>query len=239
MHTWQAGAGGCSQQQQQQHRCVVVARFQQRRGDGGSVDGGSGSVHGSGLVGGAAGADAPAYLRVGAADPPFSSAAAEASAELPLPRDVESAVDDPLLNNPLERMRRIDHSWCGVVMDFEGGVVAPQLGLHRRAWQLVALERGLPAPLGSALERVGAARDEAFVARVLCWTGQPEAAAALAERKREVFEELLAAEGMAAAQAAAAGAPGAQGAQGAARAEVPGLRDFLAAMASFDVRLLC
>ena len=158
----------------------------------------------------------------------------EQAAELPLPTAVECAVDDPLLRNPLERARRIGTGWCGVVLDFEGAVVAPAPQEHRQAWRLVALERGLPAPLEQHLSRVGgggAHADAAVAARVLCWTNQPEAAAALAKRKHEVFEQLL----RAAADPGSGNGSGNGGGGGGARRELPGLRDFLAAMAAFDV----
>ena len=42
----------------------------------------------------------------------------------PLPRITENVADDPNLHNPLQRMQRLSPGWCGVIMEYDGVVVA-------------------------------------------------------------------------------------------------------------------
>lgn len=84
----------------------------------------------------------------------------EEAAALPLPRAVESAVDDPMLHNPLQRMERLSTGWFGVIADYEGVVVDSTIEVHKEAWRQVAVEMNLPMPLGSTLNRIKGVRDE-------------------------------------------------------------------------------
>jgi hypothetical protein len=76
-----------------------------------------------------------------------------------LPPPPQSAADDPLLHNPLQRAERCSTNWFGVVVD-EGVVVESTLEVHKEAWRLVAIEMNLPVPLGSALNRIKGMRDD-------------------------------------------------------------------------------
>jgi hypothetical protein len=84
----------------------------------------------------------------------------EIAVALPLPRAVESAADDPLLANPLQRLERLSTGWFGVIADYDGVVVDSTLEVHKAAWRQVAAEMGLRAPLGSVMDRIHGARDE-------------------------------------------------------------------------------
>ncbi|KAI8468726.1 MAG: HAD-like domain-containing protein [Monoraphidium minutum] len=130
----------------------------------------------------------------------------ELAAALPLPRAVESAADDPLLHNPLERMARLGTNWFGLILDFEGVVVDSTLEVHKEAWRRVAAEARLAPPLGSALGRIKGLRDEVIVMQLFTWTRNPAAAAKLAGRKEEIYDEIM---------------------SGNAPAEAPGVRAFL------------
>ncbi len=97
--------------------------------------------------------------------------AGEEELALPLPRAVESAADDPLLHNPLQRMERMGTGWFGVIADYEGVVVDSTGEVHREAWRQVAAEMDLQAPLGSMLNRINGVRDEVVRFVLGFWEG--------------------------------------------------------------------
>lgn len=130
----------------------------------------------------------------------------EQSVALPLPRAVESAVDDPLLHNPLQRLERCSTGWFGVIADYEGVVVDSTLAVHKEAWRRVAGEMGLRMPLGSVMDRIQGVRDEVVIQQLFTWTRNPAAVAQIAARKDALYDELM---------------------SGNWPAEVPGVRQFL------------
>ncbi|GLI69210.1 hypothetical protein VaNZ11_013783, partial [Volvox africanus] len=110
---------------------------------------------------------------------------------LPLPRNLESPSDDPSLANPLQRMERLSTGWFGVIMEFEGVVVEASDDTHRQAWLQVADEFNYKRPLGQLLRRIKGVRDEVVVSRVFGWTHNPSVARQVAQRKGEVYEQLM------------------------------------------------
>lgn len=112
------------------------------------------------------GATLPARFSAVPVAAPVPEQAAEVA--LPLPTAVESAADDPLLHNPLQRMQRMGTGWFGLVADYEGVVVDSTLEVHKEAWRQVARDMRLPMPLGSALDRIRGVRDDAVRA---AWRG--------------------------------------------------------------------
>ncbi|EFJ41744.1 hypothetical protein VOLCADRAFT_84030 [Volvox carteri f. nagariensis] len=110
---------------------------------------------------------------------------------LPLPRNLESPSDDPSLANPLQRMERLSTGWFGVIMEFEGVVVEASDETHRQAWLQVADEFKYKRPLGQLLRRIKGVRDEVVVSRVFGWTHNPSVARQVAQRKGEIYEQLM------------------------------------------------
>ena len=62
---------------------------------------------------------------------------------------------------------------------------------HLQAWLKVASELGYPRPLGQTFRRVKGLRDDVVVSRIFNWTQNKVMAKKIAERKAEVYEELL------------------------------------------------
>ncbi|GFR40808.1 hypothetical protein Agub_g1427 [Astrephomene gubernaculifera] len=110
---------------------------------------------------------------------------------LPLPRNLESPVDDPSLANPLQRMERLSTGWFGVIMEYEGVVVEASEEAHRQAWLQVADEFGYKRPLGQELRRIKGARDEVVVSRVFRWTHNTSIARQVAQRKGQIYDQVL------------------------------------------------
>eukprot|EP00884_Botryococcus_braunii_P021129 jgi/Botrbrau1/76/Bobra.0022s0066.2 len=108
----------------------------------------------------------------------------------PLPPQ-ESPLDDPRLGNPLKRMARVNTSWMGVVLEYEGVVVEDNAEFHSRAWAQVAEEEGKPRPLHFALKRAQGMKDEQVVQEVFCWSRTPLEVRRLAAKKDEIFRSLL------------------------------------------------
>ncbi|KAI8470763.1 MAG: HAD-like domain-containing protein [Monoraphidium minutum] len=151
---------------------------------------------------------------VAAPGPGGSGGAGAAEIALPLPRAVESAADDPLLHNPLERMERLGTGWFGVIAEYEGVVVDSTLEAHKEAWRRVAAEMGLPPPLGSALGRIKGVRDEVAIMQLFTWTRNPAAAAGIAARKEALYDEIM---------------------SGNHPAEMPGVRAFLETLHNYKI----
>eukprot|EP00798_Chlamydomonas_sp_ICE-L_P017414 gene17414-23714_t len=110
----------------------------------------------------------------------------------PLPVDVEGLADDPSVHNPLQRMERLGTGWFSVILEYEGVVVESSWEVHTQAWLQVAEEFGYPKPLGHLFRRVRGCRDELVASRVFNWTQNPTTLRILAERKAEIFDELVA-----------------------------------------------
>lgn len=111
-------------------------------------------------------------------------------------------------------MERLGTGWFGVIADYEGVVVDSTLEVHKEAWRQVAVERNLPIPLGSALNRIKGVRDEVVVTQVLAWTRNQKAAADIAARKEQIYDQLM-----------GSAQPG----------ELPGMRAFLEMLQSNNV----
>jgi hypothetical protein len=60
---------------------------------------------------------------------------------------LEGIADDPLLANPLERLRRLGTEWFGVIIEFEAVLVESAHEDHVRAWQEVCSIYGKPSPM--------------------------------------------------------------------------------------------
>jgi len=109
-----------------------------------------------------------------------------------LPRHLlENAADDPTLENPLQRHKRMGTDWMGVVLDYEGVLVEGTAAKHTEAWLRLAEEEGKPLPLTHALERAALMKDEQAIAEVLCWGREPNYVRRVAQRKQEIYRELL------------------------------------------------
>eukprot|EP00798_Chlamydomonas_sp_ICE-L_P007855 gene7855-1062_t len=116
----------------------------------------------------------------------------EMEALLPLPTDVEGIADDPSVHNPLQRMERLGTGWFGVIMEYEGVIVESAWEAHTEAWLKVADEFGYPKPLGLLFRRIRGCRDELVISRVFNWTHNPTTVRTLAERKAQIFDEIVA-----------------------------------------------
>jgi len=110
-----------------------------------------------------------------------------------LPRHLvaENLADDPTLGNPLERLKRMGTDWIGVVIDYEGGLVEATIGLHTEAWLKLAEEEVKPRPFTHVLKRAAHMKAEQAISEVLCWGREPVYVRRLAQRKEEIYEELL------------------------------------------------
>lgn len=109
----------------------------------------------------------------------------------PMPRQVESPVDDPGLHNPLQRQERMSTSWFGVITEYEGVLVEDTTDLHIQAWNKVADEFAFPRPLGSVMRRIKGVRNEKVISNVFHWTMNQRLVSEAAARKEAIYEELL------------------------------------------------
>lgn len=109
-----------------------------------------------------------------------------------LPRHLlENAADDPTLGNPLQRHRRMGTDWMGVILDYEGVLVEGTPGKHAEAWLRLAEEEGKPVPLAHELRRAALMKDEQAITEVLCWGREPNYVRRVAQRKGDIYRELL------------------------------------------------
>ncbi|CAD7698758.1 unnamed protein product [Ostreobium quekettii] len=110
----------------------------------------------------------------------------------PLPVHLlENAADDPTLGNPLLRHKRMGTDWMGVIVDYEGVLVEDTSGRHTEAWLRLAEEEGKPPPLTHALKRAALMKAEQAIMEVLCWGREPNYVRRVAQRKDEIYRELL------------------------------------------------
>eukprot|EP00798_Chlamydomonas_sp_ICE-L_P013972 gene13972-19915_t len=115
----------------------------------------------------------------------------EQEALLPMDLDVEGIADDPSVHNPLVRMNRLGTGWFGVIMEYEGVIVESLYEEHKASWLQIAEEFGYPKPLGHLFRRIRGCRDELVIKRIFNWTQNPTTVKMLAERKTQIFDELV------------------------------------------------
>lgn len=76
-------------------------------------------------------------------------------------------------------------------MEMEGVVTESSQETHQQAWLAVADEFGYKRPLGQTLRRIKGVKDEAVVTRIFGWTHNPAVARQVAQRKAELYAQLL------------------------------------------------
>ena len=81
----------------------------------------------------------------------------------------------------------------GVLFDWDG-VVIESSSQHERSWELLASERNLVLPEGHFKEGFG--KKNEVIIPALGWAEAPHLVAELADRKEELYRELVAAEGV-------------------------------------------
>ena len=81
----------------------------------------------------------------------------------------------------------------GVLFDWDG-VVIDSSSQHERSWELLASERGLPLPEGHF--KAGFGKKNEVIIPSLGWEDDPALIRLLANRKEELYRELVAAEGI-------------------------------------------
>ena len=81
----------------------------------------------------------------------------------------------------------------GVLFDWDG-VVIDSSSQHERSWELLASERNLVLPEGHFKEGFG--KKNEVIIPALGWAEAPHLVAELADRKEELYRELVAAEGV-------------------------------------------
>jgi beta-phosphoglucomutase family hydrolase len=84
------------------------------------------------------------------------------------------------------------HPW-GVLFDWDG-VVIDSSAQHERSWELLAAERGLSLPEGHF--KAGFGKKNEVIIPSLGWGDEPDLVHDLANRKEELYRELVAAEGV-------------------------------------------
>ena len=86
----------------------------------------------------------------------------------------------------------MNHSF-GVLFDWDG-VVIDSSSQHERSWDLLAAERGLSLPEGHF--KAGFGKKNEVIIPALGWGSDPHLVKELADRKEELYRELVAAEGV-------------------------------------------
>ena len=84
-------------------------------------------------------------------------------------------------------------SW-GAIFDWDG-VIIDSSGYHERSWAILADEEGLSLPEGHFKRSFGM-RNETAIPHVLGWTSDPREISRLADRKEEIYRELIAERGI-------------------------------------------
>lgn len=90
------------------------------------------------------------------------------------------------LNSPVNK------SW-GVLFDWDG-VVIDSSSQHERAWEILATEKDLSLPEGHF--KAGFGKRNEVIIPDLGWASEPAEVGTLADRKEEIYRELVAAEGV-------------------------------------------
>ena len=86
----------------------------------------------------------------------------------------------------------MNHSF-GVLFDWDG-VVIDSSSQHERSWDLLASERGLTLPEGHF--KAGFGKKNEVIIPAMGWGSDPSLVKELADRKEELYRELVAAEGV-------------------------------------------
>ncbi len=86
---------------------------------------------------------------------------------------------------------RMNPPW-GVLFDWDG-VVIDSSAQHERSWELLAAERNLPLPEGHF--KAGFGKKNEVIIPALGWGDDPDLIRFLADRKEEIYRELVAAGG--------------------------------------------
>lgn len=86
----------------------------------------------------------------------------------------------------------MNHSW-GVLFDWDG-VLIDSSSQHERSWELLAAERHLLLPEGHF--KAGFGKKNEIIIPTLGWGGDPVLIRELADRKEELFRELVKVEGV-------------------------------------------
>jgi beta-phosphoglucomutase family hydrolase len=77
----------------------------------------------------------------------------------------------------------------GVLFDWDG-VVIDSSAQHERSWELLAQETGLPLPEGHFKAGFGK-KNQVIIPDILRWAQEPAAIATLADRKEEIYRDLV------------------------------------------------
>lgn len=77
----------------------------------------------------------------------------------------------------------------GVLFDWDG-VVIDSSAQHERSWELLAQEAGLPLPEGHFKAGFGK-KNQVIIPDILRWAQEPAAIATLADRKEEIYRDLV------------------------------------------------
>ncbi len=110
-----------------------------------------------------------------------------------MPKNVENRADDPSLQNPLERHKRMSTSWMGVIMELEGVCVEYEKNeVVMEAWKRTAAEVGKGAPLQFQLDRALGMKNDQAVQEAFNWTRNPSEARRIGAVKEEILADLLA-----------------------------------------------
>lgn len=83
----------------------------------------------------------------------------------------EGVVDDWQLRNPLERSKRLETGWMGVLVEAEGALLPDAAAGHARAWRCLALELGRPPPARWQLDRASRLSTVQALREVFRWGG--------------------------------------------------------------------
>lgn len=149
----------------------------------------------SSLVGVTVSTTAPPRERSFSATPTFSSPN-DSNADLPnlpLPKNVENRADDPSLENPLQRHKRLSTSWMGVIMELEGVCVEyEKRDVVVEAWKKTASLEGKSPPMQFQLDRAIGMKNDQAVQEAFNWTRNPTEARRIAQVKQDILVELLA-----------------------------------------------
>ena len=99
--------------------------------------------------------------------------------------------DDPTLANPLQRQRMLSTEWFGCVFELEGVLIEAREAEHRASWMKLASERGEPPVPEMVLKFASTSKPEDFIQRQLRWTRDPMETRRIAQRRAEIYREIL------------------------------------------------
>jgi beta-phosphoglucomutase-like phosphatase (HAD superfamily) len=99
--------------------------------------------------------------------------------------------DDPSVANPLQRLKRLSTEWFGCVFELEGVLIEAREAEHRASWMKLASERGEPPVPEMVLKFASTSKPEDFIQRQLRWTRDPMETRRIAQRRAEIYREIL------------------------------------------------